>query len=208
MALHARSRHGPPSRQWVDPCRCLRGVARPVRRAVSTCSRYEPFPHGASGGTRRCGGRHAPRFPAWGPRSVESPRHAGGPTRLLDWEAADAEGMPLWDLFHFLRSFEFSLSKEAGRHDHLRSFADHVPPLPSSTVSSSRPRPVIAPRPRSPPARAAALLPLLDASRRQGGISPAARPAALGPLLQPSASRRRPTGRPWAATSLSLPVAP
>jgi SAM-dependent methyltransferase len=49
-----------------------------------------------------------------------------GQPAFLDWEAADAEGMPLWDLFHFLRSFGFSLSKKAGRHDHVRSFADHV----------------------------------------------------------------------------------
>jgi SAM-dependent methyltransferase len=49
-----------------------------------------------------------------------------GQPAFLDWEAADPEGMPLWDLFHFLRSFGFSISKKAGRHDYIRSFADQV----------------------------------------------------------------------------------
>jgi SAM-dependent methyltransferase len=49
-----------------------------------------------------------------------------GEPAFLDWEAADPEGMPLWDLFHFLRSFGFSISKKAGKHDHIRSFADQM----------------------------------------------------------------------------------
>jgi aminoglycoside phosphotransferase (APT) family kinase protein len=49
-----------------------------------------------------------------------------GQPAFLDWEAADPEGMPLWDLFHFLRSFGFSISKQAGRHDYIGSFADQV----------------------------------------------------------------------------------
>jgi hypothetical protein len=51
--------------------------------------------------------------------------HAGQPA-FLDWEAADPDGLPLWDLFHFLRSFAFSISKRAGRRDPIRSFADQV----------------------------------------------------------------------------------
>jgi hypothetical protein len=45
---------------------------------------------------------------------------------FLDWEAADPEGVPLWDIFHFLRSFGFSLLQERRRQDALQSFADQV----------------------------------------------------------------------------------
>ena len=51
--------------------------------------------------------------------------HAGQPA-FLDWEAADPDGLPLWDLFYFLRSFAFSISKRAGRRDPIRSFTDQV----------------------------------------------------------------------------------
>jgi hypothetical protein len=44
---------------------------------------------------------------------------------FLDWEAAEPDGMPLWDLFHFLRSYSFTVSRAAGRRDPLRSFAEH-----------------------------------------------------------------------------------
>jgi hypothetical protein len=43
---------------------------------------------------------------------------------FLDWEAADPDGMPLWDIFHFLRSFGLSLMQ--GRRDALESFADQM----------------------------------------------------------------------------------
>jgi Phosphotransferase enzyme family len=44
---------------------------------------------------------------------------------FLDWEAAEPEGMPLWDLFHFLRSYGFAVSRAAGTHDPTDSFAQH-----------------------------------------------------------------------------------
>ncbi|MGH2995982.1 MAG: phosphotransferase [Gaiellaceae bacterium] len=44
---------------------------------------------------------------------------------FLDWEAAEPEGMPLWDLFHFLRSYGLAVSRAAGTHDAVRSFAQH-----------------------------------------------------------------------------------
>jgi hypothetical protein len=44
---------------------------------------------------------------------------------FLDWEAADPEGLPLWDLFHFLRSFGLSIPQR-GRRDPLRCFADQM----------------------------------------------------------------------------------
>lgn len=46
-----------------------------------------------------------------------------GRTAFLDWEAAEPEGMPLWDLFHFLRSYSLTVSRAAGRRDPLQSFA-------------------------------------------------------------------------------------
>ncbi len=45
---------------------------------------------------------------------------------FLDWEAADPDGMPLWDLFHFVRSFGLAVSQKAGRRDPGRSFADQI----------------------------------------------------------------------------------
>lgn len=47
---------------------------------------------------------------------------ADGAPAFLDWEAAEPEGMPLWDLFHFLRSYGLAVSRAAGTHDAMRSF--------------------------------------------------------------------------------------
>jgi hypothetical protein len=44
---------------------------------------------------------------------------------LLDWEAADPDGLPLWDLFHFLRSFGLAIPQR-GRRDPLRCFAHQM----------------------------------------------------------------------------------
>jgi hypothetical protein len=51
---------------------------------------------------------------------------ADGSPGFLDWESADPDGMPLWDLFHFLRSFGLAVSQKAGRRDPGRSFVDQV----------------------------------------------------------------------------------
>jgi thiamine kinase-like enzyme len=51
---------------------------------------------------------------------------AGGSPGFLDWESADPGGMPLWDLFHFLRSFGLIVSRNAGRHDPTRSFDEQI----------------------------------------------------------------------------------
>jgi aminoglycoside phosphotransferase (APT) family kinase protein len=51
---------------------------------------------------------------------------ADGEPGFLDWEAADPDGMPLWDLFHFLRSFGLAVSQKAGTRDPNESFADQV----------------------------------------------------------------------------------
>jgi thiamine kinase-like enzyme len=42
--------------------------------------------------------------------------------RFLDWEAADAHGVPLWDLFYFLRSFGVTVSRARGVEDALAAF--------------------------------------------------------------------------------------
>jgi hypothetical protein len=47
-----------------------------------------------------------------------------GRPAFLDWEAAEPRGMPLWDLFHFLRSFSLQVSQRAGTRDPLQSFAE------------------------------------------------------------------------------------
>jgi SAM-dependent methyltransferase len=47
-----------------------------------------------------------------------------GRPAFLDWEAAEPEGMPLWDLFHFLRSYSLQVSRAAGTRDPLQSFAE------------------------------------------------------------------------------------
>lgn len=49
----------------------------------------------------------------------------GGRPALLDWEAAARLGLPLWDLFHFLRSYGLAVSRAAGTRDRMRSFAEH-----------------------------------------------------------------------------------
>lgn len=49
-----------------------------------------------------------------------------GRPAFLDWEAAEPHGMPLWDLFHFLRSFGLLVSRATGKHDPLGSFADQI----------------------------------------------------------------------------------
>jgi Phosphotransferase enzyme family len=44
---------------------------------------------------------------------------------FLDWEAAEPRGIPLWDLFHFLRSYGLLVSRAAGTREPLQSFTEH-----------------------------------------------------------------------------------
>lgn len=46
-----------------------------------------------------------------------------GQVAFLDWEAADPHGMPLWDLFHFFRSYGQLASRRQGIRDPLDGFA-------------------------------------------------------------------------------------
>jgi Phosphotransferase enzyme family len=48
-----------------------------------------------------------------------------GRPAFLDWEAAEPRGMPLWDLFHFLRSYGLLVSRAGGTREPLQSFAEH-----------------------------------------------------------------------------------
>jgi len=44
---------------------------------------------------------------------------------LLDWEAGEPWGMPLWDLFYFLRSYGIPAGGSHGRRDWLRNSSRH-----------------------------------------------------------------------------------
>ncbi|HMQ32428.1 MAG TPA: aminoglycoside phosphotransferase family protein [Chloroflexaceae bacterium] len=44
---------------------------------------------------------------------------------FLDWEAAEPQGMPLWDLFYFLRSYSIIVARAQGTHNNLKGFAQH-----------------------------------------------------------------------------------
>jgi len=41
---------------------------------------------------------------------------------FLDWETAEPQGMPLWDLFYFIRSFATRISRRQGNRDTLAGF--------------------------------------------------------------------------------------
>lgn len=42
---------------------------------------------------------------------------------FLDWEAAESQGLPLWDLFYFMRSYCMGAARAQGIHDRLQGFA-------------------------------------------------------------------------------------
>jgi hypothetical protein len=46
-----------------------------------------------------------------------------GRAAFLDWEAFEQRGMPLWDLFYFLRSYGVWSARKAGSHDSLKGFS-------------------------------------------------------------------------------------
>ncbi|HET7168343.1 MAG TPA: phosphotransferase [Candidatus Limnocylindrales bacterium] len=49
-----------------------------------------------------------------------------GRTVFLDWEAAEADGLPLWDLLYFLRSYAVATSRRSGVRDRLDAAARHL----------------------------------------------------------------------------------
>jgi hypothetical protein len=60
---------------------------------------------------------------------------------LLDWEAAEPQGMPLWDLFYFLRSYCTGAARKQGIRDSLKGF-EHLflseSPFNSLVVEATR----------------------------------------------------------------------
>lgn len=48
-----------------------------------------------------------------------------GQVAFLDWEAAEPQGMPLWDLFYFLRSYCVGAARARGTRDRLEGFTQH-----------------------------------------------------------------------------------
>jgi aminoglycoside phosphotransferase (APT) family kinase protein/SAM-dependent methyltransferase len=47
-----------------------------------------------------------------------------GKPAFVDWEAAEPHGIPLWDLFHFMRSYGLRVSRATGTREPLQSFAE------------------------------------------------------------------------------------
>jgi len=44
---------------------------------------------------------------------------------VIDWEAGEPEGMPLWDLFYFIRTYGSWMSRVQGSRDALKNFTHH-----------------------------------------------------------------------------------
>lgn len=45
-----------------------------------------------------------------------------GQVAVLDWEAAESQGIPLWDLFYFLRSYALDIARAGGVNDGLQGY--------------------------------------------------------------------------------------
>ncbi len=44
---------------------------------------------------------------------------------VIDWEAGEPQGMPLWDLFYFIRTYASWVSRVKGLRDPIENFASH-----------------------------------------------------------------------------------
>jgi hypothetical protein len=49
-----------------------------------------------------------------------------GRTVFLDWEAAEPDGLPLWDLLYFVRSYAVAASRRTGVRDRLEAASRHL----------------------------------------------------------------------------------
>jgi hypothetical protein len=49
-----------------------------------------------------------------------------GRTVFLDWEAAETDGLPLWDLLYLVRSYAIATSRRAGVRDRLEAATRHL----------------------------------------------------------------------------------
>jgi hypothetical protein len=64
-----------------------------------------------------------------------------GRIAVLDWEAAEPQGIPLWDSFYFLRSYCVGAARAHGIHDRLAGFAQQFlaeSPLSRLVVDATR----------------------------------------------------------------------
>ena len=64
-----------------------------------------------------------------------------GRVAFLDWEAAEPQGLPLWDLFYFLRSYCVGAARARGTRNRLAGFAQHFlaeSPLSQLVIESTR----------------------------------------------------------------------
>lgn len=52
---------------------------------------------------------------------------------VIDWEAGEPEGIPLWDLFYFFRTYASWVSRQQGSRDSLKNFSENF--LTVSTMS-------------------------------------------------------------------------
>lgn len=72
----------------------------------------------------------------WNVMATQSGRIA-----FLDWEAAESQGMPLWDLFYFLRSYCMGAARKQGIRDSLSGFERQFlgeSPLSLSVLETTR----------------------------------------------------------------------
>jgi SAM-dependent methyltransferase len=64
-----------------------------------------------------------------------------GCVAFLDWEAAEQTGMPLWDLFYFMRAYGVLASRRLGIRDMTKGFAEqfvHETPIATLLIESTR----------------------------------------------------------------------
>lgn len=74
-------------------------------------------------------GRGAPNFPLvfqhGDPGLLNMLVSAEDRVIVIDWEAGEPEGLPLWDLFYFLRTYGSWMSRVQGHKDPLKNFAQN-----------------------------------------------------------------------------------
>ena len=93
-----------------------------------------------------------------------------GTIGFLDWEAADPAGIPLWDLFYFLRSFAVTVSRARGTEDSLAGIrrelfaASELTDVLGDATRRAREQIGVPVAPRT------TLRHLLDASRGEAGV--------------------------------------
>jgi hypothetical protein len=64
-----------------------------------------------------------------------------GRVAFLDWEAAEQAGMPLWDLFYFMRAYGVLASRRLGIRDMTKGFAEqfmHETPITTLLIQSTQ----------------------------------------------------------------------